>query len=168
LPSSRAGRWAIAWWCARSRAIGPRPRRLRFTTLNTDAPLALDHPVDYGVHKICDTCQICVRRCPAGAIRRKREMYRGVEKAKINSTRCAPVVVKVDQCAVCMKVCPVQRFGLQAVIDELTTSGQILGKGTSELESYQFEGRHYPPGVRPKLSREWFADIPYADAGLAP
>jgi epoxyqueuosine reductase QueG len=135
--------------------------RCRFVSLNTNAPLAPDAPVDYGVNEICDRCQVCVRRCPAGAIPNRRGLHRGVEKAKINSARCAPVVVKVHQCAVCMKVCPVQRYGLQAVADELERSGEILGKGTPELESYRFEGVRYGPGERPRLRPEWFAEIPY-------
>lgn len=130
--------------------------RCRITTINTDAPLVPDEPVDYGIHKICDACKVCVRRCPSGAIPGRRRMYRGVEKAKLNTARCFPVVARADGCAICMKVCPVQKFGLSAVTEEFERSGRILGKDTDELEAYDFEGTHYPAGMRPKLPLEWF------------
>lgn len=130
--------------------------RCRITTINTSAPLELDGPVDYGVHKICDACRVCVRRCPSGAIPGRRRMYRGVEKAKLNTARCFPVVARAEGCAICMKVCPVQKYGLSAVTEEYVRSGRILGKDTDELEAYDFDGEHYPAGTRPKLPMEWF------------
>jgi epoxyqueuosine reductase QueG len=143
--------------------------RVRFASLDTDAPLLLDGPVDYGVEKICDACEICVRRCPSGAIPKSRFYYRGVHKAKIHSSRCAPTIAKAHHCSICMKVCPVQRYGLRAVADEFSSSGRILGKDTNELEAYRFEGKVYPAGERPRLRREWFEDVPYnEDARVKP
>jgi epoxyqueuosine reductase len=132
--------------------------RCRITLVGTNAPLVLDHPVDYGVHAICDACQACVERCPSGAIPATRRMHRGVRKAKINTARCLPVVAQATGCAVCMKVCPVQRYGLDAVLEEHDRSGKILGKGTDELEGYDWplDGRHYAPGERPALERSFF------------
>jgi ferredoxin len=135
--------------------------RCRIMMLNTNAPLNLDHPVDFGVTKLCDSCQVCVRRCPSGAIPNRRQVHRGVEKIKIIGERCAPVVARVQGCAVCMRVCPVQRYGLPAVLEEFERSGQILGKGTDELEAYVFEGQRYPAGRRPKLSAAWLKSVPY-------
>ena len=50
-----------------------------------------------------------------------------------------------------MKVCPVQRYGLAAVTKHFVESGgAILGKGTDELEGYDWiDGRHYGPGASP-------------------
>jgi ferredoxin len=135
--------------------------RCRFQSLITDAPLLIDSPQDYGIPKICDACQICVRRCPAGAITFKRRYHRGVEKAKINTARCAPTLAKAHHCAVCIKVCPVQRYGLKEVVGEYERSGRILGKDSSELETYEFEGYVYGPGERPTLRPEWFQDVPF-------
>jgi ferredoxin len=103
-----------------------------------------------------DECQVCVRRCPAGAIQRTRVNYRGVVKSKLNTARCFPVVVQTHGCAVCMKVCPVQKYGLGPVLEEYTLSGKILGKDTDELEGYDFDGRHYGPGDRPQLKPSFF------------
>jgi ferredoxin len=75
-----------------------------------------------------------------------------VYKAKIKIERCLPMVAQVDGCAICMKVCPVQRYGLPAVIDHYTSTGKILGAGTDELEGYTWpvDGRYYGPGEKPK------------------
>jgi epoxyqueuosine reductase QueG len=135
--------------------------RCRMGSLGTDAPLLIDGPKDYGVPRICDACQVCVRRCPSGAIPLKRAFHRGIEKSKINPARCAPVVAKAHHCAVCIKVCPVQRYGLTRVIEEFEATGQILGKNSAELETYEFEGTVYGPGERPALRQEWFDEVPF-------
>ena len=42
------------------------------------------------------------------------------------------------------KVCPVQRYGLKAVLDHYnSTGGKILGKGSEELEGYALKGKGY-------------------------
>jgi epoxyqueuosine reductase len=138
--------------------------RCRMQSLITDAPLLVDEAKDYGIPKICDACQVCVRRCPAAAITFKRAYHRGVEKAKINTSRCAPTVAKAQHCAVCIKVCPVQRYGLAAVVETYESTGRILGKDSAELESYEFEGYVYGPGERPSLGRDWFAEVPFDKA----
>lgn len=125
--------------------------RCRIAMINTDAPVAVDQPVDYGVPKLCDTCQVCVRRCPTGAIPSVRKFHRGVEKAKIKVERCAPMVSQVHGCAVCMKTCPVQKYGLPAVLNHYIETGEVLGKGSDELEGYNWpDGRRYGPGMKPR------------------
>jgi epoxyqueuosine reductase len=131
--------------------------RCRLSLISTEAPLPFDHPVDYGIHGVCDECQVCVRRCPSGAIPRRRVDYRGVVKSKLNTARCFPVVVQAHGCAVCMKVCPVQKYGLGPVLEEFDRSGKILGKDTDELEGYDFDGKHYGPGERPRLEPSFFS-----------
>jgi epoxyqueuosine reductase len=126
--------------------------RCRITIITTDAPLILDAPVDFGVPAVCDRCQACVRRCPTGAITNRRAHHRGVYKAKIKMNRCLPMVAQVGGCAVCMKVCPVQRYGLPTVIDHYRETGKILGSRTDELEGYiwPIDGRYYGPGEKPR------------------
>jgi NAD-dependent dihydropyrimidine dehydrogenase PreA subunit len=130
--------------------------RCRLALISTDAPLPFDHPIDYGIHGVCDECQVCVRRCPAGAIPVRRVDYRGIVKSKLNTARCFPVVVQTHGCAICMKVCPVQKYGLGPVLEEYTRSGKILGKDTDDLEGYEFEGHHYGPGERPRIQPSFF------------
>jgi epoxyqueuosine reductase len=130
--------------------------RCRLAGITTDAPLVLDQPRDYGIEGVCDQCRVCVRRCPVGAIPAIRREFRGVTKAKLNTKRCLPIVSQVDGCAICMKVCPVQKYGLDAVLTEYQASGRILGKDTDELEGFDWpvDGRHYGPGQRPRISDE--------------
>jgi len=130
--------------------------RCRLAGITTNAPLVLDAPKDYGIEGVCDQCQVCVRRCPVGAIPAQRREYRGVTKAKLNTKRCFPIVTQVAGCAICMKVCPVQKYGLTAVLAEYEDTGRILGKDTDDLEGYDWpvDGRHYGPGQRPRLAQE--------------
>ncbi|MGI5519096.1 hypothetical protein [Streptomyces sp. CA-106131] len=132
--------------------------RCRIHVMSTNAPFVHDQPVDYGLEGVCNECQICVRRCPAGAIPANRKESRGVVKAKLNTKRCLPVMGKTAGCSVCMKVCPVQRFGLPAVLEEFDRSGKILGKNTDDLEGFDWplDGKHYGPGDRPRLPLEVF------------
>ncbi len=129
--------------------------RCRLTVIMTNAELVTGSPIDYGINAICDECQLCVRRCPPGAIPLRRAEHRGVTKAKIKPERCFPVMIQAHGCAVCMKVCPVQRYGLDAVSEHLVNTGEILGKGTIELEGYRWiDGRAYGPGEKPRITRE--------------
>lgn len=126
--------------------------RCRLMLINTDAPLALGTPVDYGIPQLCNACQVCVRRCPTGAITNQPKWHRGVYKAKIKMDRCVPMIAQIWGCAVCMKVCPVQRYGLPAVIEHYAQTGEVLGKGTDELEGYAwpFDGKFYGAGEKPR------------------
>lgn len=126
--------------------------RCRIVLINTNAPLELDGPVDYGIHQLCDECRACVRRCPVGAIPATRKSHRGVKKAKIQMDRCLPAVVQAQGCAVCTKVCPVQRYGLATVLKERESSGRILGKETDELEGYDWpvDGSRHGPDSKPR------------------
>jgi hypothetical protein len=89
-----------------------------------------------------------------GAIPAARRDKRGVLKAPIKPERCFPIVAQAHGCAICMKVCPVQRYGLPRVIDHFERTGEILGKATDELEGYTWplDGRYYGPGGTPPAS----------------
>ena len=132
--------------------------RCRLAMITTEMPLEFGGPRDFGIPRICDECQACVRRCPAGAIPLKRTWHRGIEKSKLNLGRCFPVVAKVNGCSVCVKVCPIQRYGLAAVLEHRAATGEILGRGTDELEGYNWplDGYHYSPGQRPGLETAFF------------
>jgi ferredoxin len=112
-----------------------------------------DQPIDFGIEGLCDRCQICVRRCPVGAITSIRKEHRGITKAKINTKRCLPLMMQSSGCSICMKVCPVQRYGLPAVLENYEKTGRILGKDTDDLEGYDWplDARHYGPGVTPHI-----------------
>ena len=110
--------------------------RARLMMITTDAPLRHDEPVDYGINKFCDECQVCVQRCPARALVREKVWWRGALKNKVIYDRCRPLMVKMDGCGVCMKVCPVQKFGMKPVMEHYVETGEVLGKGTDDLEGF--------------------------------
>jgi ferredoxin len=135
--------------------------RARLAIITTDALVTYDQPVDYGIHKFCQTCQVCVDRCPGRAIVRDKVWWRGVEKNKLIYERCRPVMARYDGCAVCMKVCPIQRFGMPAVMEHYVATGEVLGKGTPLLEGYTFMDKGYfGPGELPQFGRNFF-EIPH-------
>ena len=65
-------------------------------------------------------------------------------------------------CGICMKVCPVQKYGLKNVMDHYAATGQVLGKGTHDLEGYTLEGKGYfGPGELPVFERDFFSSMPH-------
>jgi ferredoxin len=136
--------------------------RARLMMISTDAPVVYDEAIDYGIHKFCQECQVCVQRCPARALMKEKIWYRGVEKNKLIYKRCRPVMARYLGCGICMKVCPIQKFGLQAVMEHyIETGGEILGKGTHQLEGYTLEDKGYfGPGELPTFDPEIF-DMPH-------
>ena len=131
--------------------------RVRLMLLTTDALVTYDQPVDYGIHAFCTICQVCVNRCPGRALMREKVWWRGVEKFKLIAKRCRPVMTRYAACGVCMKVCPIQRYGLKPVMDHYASTGQILGKGTDNLEGYEMgQMGYFGPGELPKFDNEFF------------
>ena len=129
--------------------------RIRLCAFSTDAPLSHDKPVDYGVNVLCEKCQVCVRRCPGKALPKVKVWWRGALKYKTIADRCLPMLGQYDGCSICIKVCPVQRYGLKAVLDHYNDTGKIMGKGTDELEAYTLPDKGYfPSGQMPVFSTE--------------
>ncbi len=90
--------------------------------------------------------------------------WRGIEKNKLYFKRCRPVMARYLGCGVCMKVCPIQKYGMQNVMEHYATTGQVLGKGTHDLEGYEMEGLGYfGPGEMPQFDAGFF-DMPHGDA----
>ena len=138
--------------------------RARLLIITTDAQVTYDQPVDYGVHSLCDVCQVCVNRCPGRALIREKVWWRGVYKNKVIYRRCVPMLAKYESCSVCMKVCPVQRYGMKPVMDHYANTGQVLGKGTHMLEGFSLRGMGYfGPGELPAFDSEAFR-IPHGTA----
>ncbi len=131
--------------------------RHRLMLVTTDAPVTFGKPVDYGIHAFCTICQVCVNRCPGRALLRDKVWWRGVEKFKIIAKRCRPVMARYAACGVCMKVCPVQRFGLKPVLEHYAATGQVLGKGTHNLEGYEmYDMGYFGPGELPRFGSDFF------------
>jgi epoxyqueuosine reductase len=123
--------------------------------LSTDAIVTPDGPRDFGIPKLCDSCQVCVRRCPGRAIPNVRVHWRGAVKNKLDVEKCVPMLMRYATCNICTKVCPVQKYGLAAVAEHFeATGGEVLGKGTEELEGYTLPDRGYQGvGTLPRFDR---------------
>jgi epoxyqueuosine reductase len=124
--------------------------------LSTDAHVTPDGPRDFGIPKLCDSCQVCVRRCPGRAIPNVRVHWRGAVKNKLDVEKCVPMLMRYATCNVCTKVCPVQKYGLAAVAEHYeATGGEVLGKGTEELEGYTLPDRGYQGvGTLPRFDKD--------------
>ena len=137
--------------------------RCRLIMITTDANVSYDKPVDYGIHAFCQVCQVCVNRCPGRALMRDKIWWRGLEKNKLYFKRCRPVMARYLGCGVCMKVCPIQKYGMKNVMEHYAETGQVLGKGTHDLEGYTIEGKGYfGPGELPVFDRGFF-EMPQGD-----
>jgi ferredoxin len=131
--------------------------RARLQIILTDANVTYDKPIDYGIHQFCQVCQVCVNRCPGRALMPEKVWYRGVEKNKLVFKRCRPVMANYLGCGVCMKVCPVQRYGMPAVMEHYVATGEVLGKGTDNLEGYTLPDKGYfGPGQLPQFNADFF------------
>ena len=136
---------------------GPLPSRARLQVIFTDANVTFDEPIDYGIHKFCQVCKVCVDRCPGRALMPEKVWYRGVEKNKLVFKRCRPVMARYLGCGICMKVCPIQKYGMPAVMEHYVETGEVLGKGTDNLEGYELRDKGYfGPGQLPIFNREFF------------
>ena len=134
--------------------------RARLAIVTTDTPVTYDDPIDYGISKFCQICQVCVNRCPGRALIRDKVWWRGAQKNKVIYERCRPVMANYDGCGVCIKVCPIQRYGMKPVMDHYVSTGDILGKDTENLEGYTLPDKgHFGPGSLPSFGSEFF-DIP--------
>ena len=98
-----------------------------------------------------------MNRCPGRALVKEKVWYRGVEKNKLIYDRCRPVMARYEGCAVCMKVCPIQRYGMKPVMEHYVETGEVLGKGTDNLEGYSIRDKGYfGPGELPHFDHDFF------------
>jgi len=61
-----------------------------------------------------------------------------------------------------MKVCPIQRYGVKAVMEHYGETGEVLGKGTHNLEGYELRDKGYfGPGDLPQVRPGILQDAPW-------
>jgi ferredoxin len=108
-----------------TRQFGPRQR---WAMISVDANLEPDEPSDFGISDYCEDCLLCVYGCPGRALSEEKMWWRGVYKHKLDPVRCWPYFAKFDGCMICVKVCPMHRFGYEACIEAYRRDGTILGR----------------------------------------
>jgi reductive dehalogenase len=95
-----------------TREFGPRNR---ISKVFTNLPLIPDIPVDIGVQKFCETCELCAKYCPSGALMKGERTDKawdlhnvpGMKKWPVKAMKCLDFWVKNgNHCSVCIRVCP--------------------------------------------------------------
>jgi ferredoxin len=82
----------------------------RMGSVITSLPLAIDHPIDAGIARFCDTCRACRKYCPPKAIPDERSPEAGKDhlgnyRYVVDTGRCFPYFAKYSYCSVCLPVC---------------------------------------------------------------
>ncbi len=81
----------------------------RLGAVTTDAPLAIDAPLDVGIARFCEGCHACRSACPPAAISDAREDAPGGTRWLVDTDRCFPYFAANHYCGVCLAVCPFNR-----------------------------------------------------------
>ena len=64
-----------------------------------------------------------------------------------------------------MKVCPIQKYGMAPVLTHYAETGQVLGKGSHDLEGYTLPDKGYfGPGEMPVFEPSFFSEMPHGTA----
>jgi epoxyqueuosine reductase QueG len=82
----------------------------RMGSVTTSLELTIDHPIDAGIAKFCDTCRACRKYCPANAIPDHRSPsagkdHLGYDRYVVDTGRCFPYFAKHNYCSICLPVC---------------------------------------------------------------
>ena len=82
----------------------------RMGSIATSIPLAIDHPIDAGIARFCDTCRACRKYCPANAIPDERSAaagkdHLGHDRYVVDTGRCFPYFATHNYCSICLPVC---------------------------------------------------------------
>ena len=52
-------------------------------------------------------------------------------------------MTRYSGCGVCIKVCPIQKYGMKPVMDHYIETGEVLGKSSPNLEGYTLPDKGY-------------------------
>ncbi len=131
----------------------------------TDMPIVPDRPVDFGLQRFCQACQICAQNCPSKAISMgDKGMYNGYETWKLDVRRCASFNFtnkNGTMCNRCVKSCPWTQPAtgphnlVRALITRSRLAGQIAVRAAPLLRS----GDNRP-------AEKWWFDLEYVDEGI--
>ena len=88
-----------------TRNNGPRIRLAAVYTDIENLPFAQGNPHSW-VRDYCETCNICVKKCPADAIYMKTKTLADGGPAYIDHAKCAVPFSNDNGCTLCIKHCP--------------------------------------------------------------
>jgi ferredoxin len=146
---SRIGEVVVHPW------LGPRCKSLIVTT---DAPMAPDQPVDFGLQAACAACMRCAVACPCDAIPYGGKiLFNGYETWKPDAERCTRFRItnlKGSACGRCLKSCP---YNAGAGIGQTLFVRAIAAMPRLASLVLRIEGRLRRRGFRP--ARKWWPDL---------
>lgn len=98
----------------------------RMGSVATSLDVAIDHPIDAGIARFCDTCRACRKYCPADAIPDHRSPEAGVDhlgnpRYMVDTGRCFPYFAKHNYCSICLPVCVYNHKSWARDFDGFTT-----------------------------------------------
>jgi epoxyqueuosine reductase QueG len=82
----------------------------RMGSVITSIELEIDHPIDAGIARFCDSCRACRKFCPPQAIPDERSPeagrdHLGYDRYVVDTGRCFPYFAKYSYCSICLPVC---------------------------------------------------------------
>jgi epoxyqueuosine reductase QueG len=82
----------------------------RMGSVITSMELEIDHPIDAGIARFCDSCRACRKFCPPQAIPDERSPdagrdHLGYDRYVVDTGRCFPYFAKYSYCSICLPVC---------------------------------------------------------------
>lgn len=98
---------------------------VRLAGVTTDMPLVTTSADPFGADEFCNSCQVCTRACPPGAISEQKQMVRGVERWFVDFDKCIPAFTDLAGCAICIAECPWTRPAARPKL--LATMARRLG-----------------------------------------
>jgi len=88
-----------------TRKNGPRVRLAAVYTDIENLPFAQDNPHGW-IQEYCESCNLCVEKCPADAIFMETKTLADGGPAFIDHTKCADPFSNDNGCTLCIKYCP--------------------------------------------------------------
>lgn len=79
---------------------------VRLAGVTKHMPLVATEPDSFGGDEFCQTCQVCTKECPPGAISPEKQMVRGVKRGYVDFDKCIPYFAESAPCGICIVVYP--------------------------------------------------------------
>ena len=109
---------------------GPRVRLAAIFTSIENLPFGTGNKHRW-VEEYCAACQVCVRKCPVGAILPEPERHGNGQITYVSNERCFPYFSDNYGCSVCIAVCPFSRSGYERVKQQFARLGAGDRAGSS-------------------------------------
>lgn len=100
---------------------GPRVRLAAIYASIENLPYSAENEHQW-VEEFCSVCQVCIHKCPVGAIMPEPRQHESGQISYVINERCFPYFSDYYGCSVCIAVCPLSRSGYDAVRERFIAS----------------------------------------------